>query len=217
MLAKVLTTKDEGEAYRSGLLRAFQESSVGTSNPNHIAGLYTYGDIAAGTWRHAGDVWQAVTSGDVEKISEYSTEGLLGWAFGNFVKKAKSFRNGRKTACPPDSPPRQRPVADHAPNVPDEAVVHFGGAQYDVINVGAGGKSYWFRYGDIKNLTPKQIETVIGDAASSGRPGGARVMHVLEDVKATEIRGGRRGFPEYVFRNEVRPTTSIVVQGPVQK
>jgi hypothetical protein len=78
---------------------------------------------------------------------------------------------------------------------------------HSVVNPGAAGKIFAFRFGDIKHLTPKQIETLIGQLAPGGQPGGARVLHVLSESlgNATKVPGPA-GFFEYVLR---KPTSIL--------
>jgi hypothetical protein len=47
-----------------------------------------------------------------------------------------------------------------------------------VIDPSTGPRSYWFRYGDIRQLTVPQLQAAIGGLASAGQPGGAAVMRV---------------------------------------
>jgi hypothetical protein len=86
-------------------------------------------------------------------------------------------------------------------------LVHFGPVGHSVVNPGAAGKIFAFRFGDIKHLKPKQIETLIGQLAPGGQPGGAKVLHVLSESlgNATKVPGPA-GFFEYVLR---KPTSIL--------
>jgi hypothetical protein len=71
-------------------------------------------------------------------------------------------------------------VQSRAAAIADDAIVNFGSIARAVINPSTGVRSYWFRYGDIKHLTVKQLQTVVGEIAAAGRPGGASVIRVSE-------------------------------------
>ena len=62
--------------------------------------------------------------------------------------------------------------------VPDDALVNFGSTARDLVDPTTGPRSYWFRYGDIKHMTDRQVEAVIGELAAAGQRGGAGVMRV---------------------------------------
>jgi len=107
------------------------------------------------------------------------------------------------------------PLSENIAGVSDDALVHFSSEAYSVVKPGAGGELFTFRYGDIKHLTPRKLETVIGPAARGGLTGGARVMHVLKKG----IGGGTKTpgavvseIPEYVFTKPLRSAEAFVVQ-----
>jgi hypothetical protein len=57
-------------------------------------------------------------------------------------------------------------------------LVNFGSLHRGTIDPTTGPRSYWFRFGDIRHLTLPQIHAAIGEIASSGQPGYAKVMRV---------------------------------------
>jgi len=97
-------------------------------------------------------------------------------------------------------------------SIPDDALVHLSPGDYDVINP-PSGRSYWFRYGDIKGLTPTQVETVIGPLAPGRQQGGARVMYVLKAAPEGVEVITRSYFTEYVITQPVVPSAKVIVQG----
>jgi hypothetical protein len=62
--------------------------------------------------------------------------------------------------------------------VADDDLVNFGRSHRSQIDPWTGPRSYWFRYGDIRDMTLPQIQAAIGGLASAGQPGGAKVMRV---------------------------------------
>ena len=112
------------------------------------------------------------------------------------------------------APSATTPITKIVGNLADDALVHFGPSSYGTIKPNYG-KSFWFRYGDIKHLTAKQIEGVIGPA-KSGTSGAAKVMHVLTKIpkSAEKVFGGKVGeIPEYILREAATPVRTIVIQG----
>lgn len=107
------------------------------------------------------------------------------------------------------------PLVKNVTGVADDALVHFAPEGYSVIKPGASGEVYTFRYADIKDLSPKQIETLIGPLANSGLPGGARVMHVIETPinQAVKIPGSvANEIPEYILTKPAPVSEGIIVQ-----
>lgn len=107
------------------------------------------------------------------------------------------------------------PLNRNITGVADDALVHFSPEGYSVIKPGVGGETFTFRYGDIKHLTPKQIETVIGPLSRGGQTGGTRVMHVLEDAisGATRTPGAVVSeIPEYILTKPSTVSGGFVVQ-----
>jgi len=100
--------------------------------------------------------------------------------------------------------------------VADDALVHFGPERYPVVKPGVGGQIFSLRYGDIKHLTPRQIESVIGDLTYSGQRGAAKVMHVLDDSRGGPITTTPgsvvREIPEFVFDQPVPVLEGYIVQ-----
>jgi len=63
----------------------------------------------------------------------------------------------------------------------DNAMVNFGRTfRSEVRSTTPGAYSYWFKFGDIKHLTPAQVEAAIGQLASAGEKGGAAIMRVAK-------------------------------------
>jgi hypothetical protein len=107
------------------------------------------------------------------------------------------------------------PLMRNITGVADDALVHFGPEGYSVIKPGAGGQVFSFQYGDIKHLTPRQIESVIGDLSISGQRGGSRVMHILDANPggATRTPGAVVSeIPEFIFEQPVPVSGGFIVQ-----
>lgn len=69
-------------------------------------------------------------------------------------------------------------VAVSGVHVGNDDLVNFGCRHRVEIAPSTGPRSYWFRYGDIRDMTVPQVQAAIGGLASAGRPGGAKVMRV---------------------------------------
>jgi hypothetical protein len=117
------------------------------------------------------------TGGPIVRASVGLVAAIVGWRAERVAKNAATLAT--KVAKAADNL-ATTPLARTVTGVADDALVHFGPEAYSVIKPGAGGQVFSFRYGDIKHLTPRQVETVIGDLAASGQRGWARVMHVLD-------------------------------------
>jgi len=107
------------------------------------------------------------------------------------------------------------PLANNVVGVADDALVHFAPQGYSVIKPGAGGHTFTFRYGDIKDFTPRQIEFLVGPLAHGGTRGGARVMHVLDTPlsSAVKMEGGVVSeFSEYILTQPTRVINGFIVQ-----
>jgi hypothetical protein len=64
-------------------------------------------------------------------------------------------------------------------NVGDDELVNFGRIARGIVDPTTGRRSYWFRYGDIKQLTLVELQILaVGQMASAGQPSGANVMRV---------------------------------------
>jgi len=108
------------------------------------------------------------------------------------------------------------PLCETVNGVSDDAVVSFRPNAYSVIKPGKGGEIFAFRYRDIKHLSPRKVETVIGPLSNAGLTGGARVMHVLGEGlldRAVKQPGAVvYEIPEYIFYTELSVERSILVQ-----
>lgn len=103
-------------------------------------------------------------------------------------------------------------LVDNSVAIPDNALVHVSPVVRAVI-VPNQGKSFWFRYGDIKGLTPAQLEALIGDMAGSGQPGGARFLHVMPPEAAAQAtqRPYVLGYSEYTIPTPVTPQSVVPI------
>lgn len=72
----------------------------------------------------------------------------------------------------------QASVVASGQQVDSDELVNFGRRHRHVVDPSTGPRSYWFRYGDICQLTVPQLQAAIGGLASAGQPGGAAVMRV---------------------------------------
>jgi hypothetical protein len=75
-------------------------------------------------------------------------------------------------------------VAVSGIHVAEDDLVNFGRNHRVQIDPTTGPRSYWFRYGDIRDMTLPQIQAAIGGLASAGQPGGAKVMRVSSAARA---------------------------------
>ena len=105
----------------------------------------------------------------------------------------------------PPLAPSARTIVSQTQGIADDAMVHFGPEPYSTIKPSPGGDfAHGFQYGDIKHLTPGQVEGAIGTLAESGKKGGAGFMHVLDKPAKVELNGIVPGtkIPEYTFEGE---------------
>ena len=75
------------------------------------------------------------------------------------------------------------------------------------------GKSYWFRFGDIKNYTPKQIEGIIGSLASGGESGGVAVIRISTKPASKFSSGGALNLaeiPEFIIYDPVEVRSILI-------
>ncbi|RME28605.1 MAG: hypothetical protein D6800_03710 [Candidatus Zixiibacteriota bacterium] len=103
-------------------------------------------------------------------------------------------------------------VASQSATVSDDALVNFGQTARSTVNPPTG-RSYWFRYGDIKHLTPRQIQTVVGDLAHAGESDGFRFMRVAKESTGFVKRPPANGasIPEYISDNPTDVASSVPV------
>lgn len=91
--------------------------------------------------------------------------------------------------------------------------MHFSHNAYGSINTTLSGRSYWFKYADIKHMTPEQIRHAIGQLAQSGEVGGTKVMHVYTgNASIVKPYGISSGFQvqEYVIKETVSVTNIVL-------
>jgi len=105
------------------------------------------------------------------------------------------------------------PLVENLSHIADDALVHLGPVGHSVVIPDSAGQIFTFRFGDIKHLSPVQIETLIGQLAWGGLPGGAKVLHVLDAPlgSATKVEG-KGGFFEYVLTEASKVQEGWVVQ-----
>lgn len=100
-----------------------------------------------------------------------------------------------------------------APHIADDAIVTFGSVARTCVSP-PGGASYWFRWGDIKHLTPTQIRSLIGDMAAAGQAEGSKVVRVAKlGREAFEEVASSMGGCEYKAREAVEVAESIALPG----
>ncbi len=108
--------------------------------------------------------------------------------------------------------PKVGAVGQIAGGVADDAFVNFGRTVRTSVNP-TYGKSYWFRFGDIKHLTLSQIEALIGPGASAGEQGGAAVMRVAAsstNITRVSAQLNMANIAEYTA-SEAVTTTNVVL------
>jgi hypothetical protein len=105
------------------------------------------------------------------------------------------------------------PLIENLSHIADDALVHLGPVGHSVVIPDSAGQIFTFRFGDIKHLSPVQIETIIGQLAWGGLPGGAKVLHVLDAPlgSATKVEG-KGGFFEYVLTEASKVQEGWIVQ-----
>jgi RHS repeat-associated protein len=176
---------------------------------------------------YGGAIWGGITglisaaTADTAKeaLVDGAKSGGIGGAFGgagkayqavkvlNAAKAAKAAAAVEATAAAAST----TPLIQNLSHIADDALVHFGPTGQSVVKP-AGGKIYAFKFGDIKHLTPKQIETLIGSAAQGGRPGGAKVLHVLDEALGTATKvPSTAGFSEYTLENATKVLEKIIL------
>jgi len=151
----------------------------------------------------------AVTGNPVASDWLNAAGGMVGSAAaGAALKSLKAAALAQFKARP--SPPS---LAESLSHIADDALVHFSPAGHTVVQPGVSGSIYAFRFGDIKHLTPAKIETLIGQLAAGGLPGGARVLHVLDEAleNATKLPGPA-GFDEYTLRKSTNILEGWIIQ-----
>lgn len=77
-------------------------------------------------------------------------------------------------------------------------------------------KSYWFRWGDVKHLTPRQLQTAIGDLAASGQGElSAFAFKIVSPSNAGTFKPGglaKGYFQEYIATKAVTPDAVGIAQ-----
>lgn len=110
-------------------------------------------------------------------------------------------------------------VAAAGVQVSDDAMINFGSMARQTVDpiqspIGVA-KSYWFKYGDIKNLTLIQVQAAaIGPMAMASRPGGADYMRVtgLPSTQFNRVSGNNfAGIDEYDIGTPVPVRQSVYV------
>ncbi len=93
-------------------------------------------------------------------------------------------------------------IGEIAPSLSDDVLINLGSQTRDVVAPGIG-RSYWFRFGDIRHLSPDQVRTLIGQMASAGTKEGSKVIRVAPSaVKGTRVPC-TEGYFEYVIEGPV--------------
>jgi len=132
----------------------------------------------------------------VNNPEKLAGELMVAWAGG-----AAIFKRGNSAPLAPSA----RTIVSQTQGIADDAMVHFGPDSYSTLKPSPGGDfAHCFQYGDIKHLTPGQVEGAIGTLAESGKKGGAGFMHVLDKPAKVELNGIVPGtkIPEYTFEGE---------------
>ena len=93
------------------------------------------------------------------------------------------------------------------PNIPDDAWVHFGGSEIadGIRQDGVLGRSYWGRWGEVKNWTQGELRFNIGSMSKSGLSD-LKTMVVAPDNAPIRVKRGEYGF-------EVEGVTDETIQG----
>ncbi len=216
----------------SNLGQASQQSDF--SYVNH-AGRTGAAVVTVGTSEQVitGYEWSQGMITDDEASERFGSTAVVQYVGGRIMAKRPGFWNKPipKTPRIPGAgrllgqkPPQAAPqavspcVADRvaAANaaIPDDALVNFGSVARPTVAPSTGPRSYWFRYGDIKHLTPKQLRAAIGELASAGKDGGAAVMRVSEQPRSHFTpRPGSEFFdiPEYTTDSPAPVSTNVPI------
>jgi RHS repeat-associated protein len=105
--------------------------------------------------------------------------------------------------------------------VPDGAMVHVSPASLETLSTegvrpSLSGKSYWFRWGDVKGMTLSQYRSLVGPLAAGGQEDANTFVFKLPDGGAAFARGGLApfGFQEYVsFQTVIPDAGGLIVPG----
>jgi hypothetical protein len=120
-------------------------------------------------------MFQIVTARGMQQSGGIFTKDIPGTSWGRIFP-----RNAQAPIAPSLSV--DQILGDSGVKIPDDAMVHFSSKAYAQIKPNPPeGNSYWFRYNDIKNMTPDQVRGAIGGLAHSGEPGGTNVIHVYQN------------------------------------
>ncbi|MDP9173557.1 MAG: hypothetical protein M3O30_06795 [Planctomycetota bacterium] len=131
-----------------------------------------------------------------------------------------TFTQPAITSAPPLN--ASTPLNQLFDGVPDNTMVHGSDAPVGDLAQGvrpsyATGKSYWFRWGDIKNLTVTQYQGLVGGMARGGLPDSNTFVFKLESSTSEgnfELGAKALGFyQEYTSGNTIVPDAGGVV-GP---
>jgi hypothetical protein len=153
-----------------------------------------------------GDYGQAALQGGFAAFQGFSA--YMG------VRGLRASRLGTKRIAGAVDDHATTPLRRHLSDLPDDAIVHFGPESFSTIHPGAGGEVFAFRFGDIKHLTPRQIETLAGPLSRAGQKGGSRVMHILDEPLENAVRRSVPGtdISEIVFGKAIKVTEGYIVQ-----
>ncbi|MEO0250258.1 MAG: RHS repeat-associated core domain-containing protein, partial [candidate division WOR-3 bacterium] len=150
----------------------------------------------------------------IAQVAESGAEGVTAAV----TLRVTITQSGARIISEAGKVPRTAPktIGEIAADVPDDALVNFGGRPREVV-APPTGESYWFRKGDIKGLTPEQIEATIGPLARAGEKGGAAVMRVAKPsasgtIQKVEKASNIANVAEYKSKEPVDVIKNIMVQ-----
>ena len=148
-----------------------------------------------------------------ERVTVPAVSAAVATRAGVAVGNRLAGANGKSPTGPTARTLATTPLDEQVSGIADDAFVHFGPEELKTVKPGAGGETFLFQYGDIKHLTPRKVETVIGPGAAGGVKGGAKFIHVVDDATVKPQRiGSNPDFPEHVVKEEIGVNRSNAVQ-----
>lgn len=103
-----------------------------------------------------------------------------------------------------------RTMGQIAPSLGDDVLINLGSQARNLIRPELG-RSYWFRWGEIKHLTPDQLRTLIGQMARAGTKEGSKVIRVAKEGVSARRVPCTEGYFEYVIDGTVKVVQSIPI------
>ena len=179
------------------------------------AGVALAGLGIFGSWNLTWQVWENPRSTPGQMAASLILFGtsLAGAAFASANLAENGWYNPIFTHPPVTTTPLTigSSLSELFAGVPDDAMVHVSPAALDTLTTegvrpSITGKSYWFRWGDVKGLTIAQYRGLVGGLAAGGDPNANTFVFKLPGAGVTFTRGGVFfDVPEYTSTQTVFP------------